>query len=535
MLDYFRKKARSPVLQATILVIIVVFIFWGVGRNSSNSRTTIATVNGTNIEYQDYRKEYDKTMSQLRDQFGGAIPKGLLATMDIKHQVLSRVIQRTLLRQGALDAGLYVSDQELEKAIEKMPAFQRNGTFNMKWYKSILANSRLTVSKFEDGTRYDLLAAKVRGHLARFSQVSPGELQALFTYNYTPVKFTYIAFNSRNYTSKVKAGDNKLAAFFAKNKANYQTAAKRKIKYLYFAFKDQKAATPSSTAIKNYYADNIKKYTTPERREASHILIRSKSSDTAAQVATELKKIKAILAKARAGANFAALARKYSEDSLASRGGELGFFSRGQLVKPFEDAAFSLPVGGISGVVKTRFGFHIIKMDKIEAAQTKSLAEVRPAIIAELKGTKAKSLAFKAANDAYEQIIMAGSLNKYAAANTKAKSKIITTAFFAQQTPPKQIKAMPMLTNTAFKLKKDELSSIIETGQGYAIAYILDIRPPVQQKLREVKAKVRQHFIAQESVKIARQAAGNFLTALKKGGTSFRKLAAKTGLKVQTT
>jgi len=535
MLSFLRRKAQSPTLQATILIIIVVFVFWGVGRQSSNKRTAIATVNGTAIKYQDYQKEYNQTLSQLRDRFGGAVPKGLLKTLDIKHQVLNKVIQRTLLRQGASGAGLYVSDQELQKAIQAMPAFQQNGNFNMNWYKNVLTNSRLTVSKFESGMRYDLLAAKVRDHLSRFGEVSPNELKDLFNYNYTPFKFDYATLKSHDYADKVEVTDDSLATFFEKNKINYHTNPKRKIKFLHFTFKSQQVPEPDDKEIYNYYTNNIKKYTTPERRKARHILVLSKSSDTAEQVAAERKKINDVLVKARAGDDFAELAKKYSEDGLASRGGDLGFFSRGQMVKPFEDAAFSLQEGGISDIVKTQFGFHIIKVDKIEAAKVKSLDEAKVAIIAELKKTKAKSLAFKEANDAYEKIILAGSLDKYATTDTGAKSNIIATDFFSKESPADAIKALPMLTNTAFSLKKSELSSIIETSQGYAIVYVEDSTPPTQQKLAEVKSKVKQDFIAQESVKLAKKAAENLLTELKKGGANFGEVITKAGLDLHTT
>jgi len=537
MLNFLRQKAQSPTIQATILIIIIVFIFWGVGRNNGNNRSAVATINGAPIEYQDYQKEYDQTLSQLRDQFGGAIPRGLLDSLDIKHQVLNKLIQRTLLRQGALKAGLYVSDQELQKAIEEMPAFQQHGVFNMELYKNILTSSRLTVSSFESSMRYNLLAEKIRDHLARFAQVSPSELQNLFNYNYTEVKFKYASFNAINFTDKVEVTNDKLAAFFKKHADNYHTSPERKIKYLLFSDKGQKESLPEAAEIKQYYNSNIAKYTTPERRKARHILILSKSSDSPEQVAAERKKIETVLAKAKAGENFAELAKKYSQDGLASRGGELGFFSRGQMVKPFEEAAFSLKEGQISGVVKTQFGFHIIKLEKIEPAHTKSLQDVKSKIIAHINQDKAKNKSFKEANDAYEQIILSGSLKKYAAGKAEGDSKatpIIETGFFAQQDPPANLKSLPALINKAFTLKKGELSSIIETSQGYAIVYVEDIKPPVQQKLTQVKAQVKQDLIAQESVKLAQEAAAKMLTELKNGG-KFKEVAQKTGIEIHTT
>ncbi len=534
MLNFFRQKAQSPTIQVTILIIIVVFIFWGVGQNNGNGRNTVATVNGTVIEYQNYQKEYEQTLSKLREQFGGAIPKGLLDTLDIKHQVLNKIIQRTLLRQGALHTGLYVSDKELQKAIEKMPAFRQNGAFNIEWYKKMLTNSRMTVSSFETDMRYDLLATKVRDHLSRFGQVSPTELQDLFEYNYTSIKFDYAVFKPLDFANKVTVTDDNLKTFFDKNKSHYNTAPQRKIRYLHFAFTDQKPTKPETEDIQAYYKNNISKFTFIEKRKARHILIISKSSDSTDQVAAKRTKIEGILAKAKAGEDFAELAKKYSEDSLASRGGDLGFFSRGQMVQPFEKAAFSLKEGEISGVVKTQFGFHIIKVDKITPAHTKSLAEATPAIIDSIKQGKAKSEAFKAANNAYEQIIMSGSLDKYAVNQTKGKSEIISTGFFTQQNPPNQLKSLPTITDTAYSLKKGELSSILDTRRGYAIIYLDNIKPPASQTFETVQSKVNQDFIDQESVTLARKAANEMLKGIK-DSADILELSKKAGITLQTT
>ena len=135
MLGMFRRKAQSPVIQVTILVVILVFIFWGASRNRGNKvQNAVATVNGESITFRDYQKEYDKTMSNLRDQLGGSIPSGLLDSLNIKQQVLDKLVNSALLRQGAAQIGLYVSDQELRNAIQDMEAFKENGVFNGKRY-----------------------------------------------------------------------------------------------------------------------------------------------------------------------------------------------------------------------------------------------------------------------------------------------------------------------------------------------------------------------------------------------------------------
>ena len=540
MLGLFRRKAQSPTLQATILVIILVFIFWGVGTNdNSKGQNAVATVNDEAITFRDYQKQYDQTMSSMRDQLGGSIPSGLLEQLNIKQQVVNKLVQSTLLRQGAAKIGLYVSDQELQNAIKEMEAFKNNGIFDVNQYEQILAGSRLTVSQFEDGMRYDLLSAKVLDHLGRFGHVSPTALKDIFDYQYRGIKLNYVAVKAEAYKDKVEKTDANLAAFFEENKAKYQTAPQVKIKYLQFPVADfSQASTPSEEEIAKYYQGNVDKYTLPERRQARHILIKGAATDSADQKAAKRKKIDEIAADLKAGKDFAELAKKNSEDTSAKQGGDLGLFGRGQMIKPFEDATFSLKEGQVSDVVETTFGLHLIKLEKIEAAKTQSLDEVKAAITAQITAETAKNKAFQAATEAYEQIIVAGSLAKYteglpSGADSKAP-QIITSDLFSQQAPPNDLQALPELVNAAFTINKGELSSIVENSQGYAIILVDDKIPPAQQELATVRDTVEADFVAAESVKLAKAAAEALLTKVKEGAT-LEQEAKAAALEVQST
>ena len=538
MLGLFRRKAQSPTFQITILIIILVFIFWGVGSNNDGKRQdAVATVNGETITFRDYQKQYDQTVNGLRDQFGGSIPSGLLDQLNIKQQVVDKLIQSALLRQGAAKIGLYVSDQELQNAIKAMEAFKNNGIFDVNQYEQILAGSRLTVSQFEEGMRYDLLTSKVLDHLGRFGHVSPAALKDIFNYQYQGIKLDYVTVTADAYKDKVEKTDAKVAAFFDENKAKYQTDPQVKIKYLLFPLKtyaDQSA--PSDDEIATYYQKNTDKYSMPERRQARHILIKVAATDSAEQKTAKNKKIGEIAAKIKAGKDFASLAKEYSEDTSAQQGGDLGFFGRGQMVKPFEDAVFAMKEGQVSDIVQTPFGLHLIKLEKIEAAKVQSLDEVKAGIAAQLAAETGKNKAFQAANEAYEQIIGAGSLAKYAEtkANGPDKGTIISSELFTQQNPPKDLQAMPEVVNATFALNKGELSSIIETSQGYAIVLVDDKIPPAQQELAAVRAKVEADFVAAESVKLAKAAADGLLAKVKKG-TSLSEEAKRMALELQTT
>ena len=533
MLGMFRRKAQSPVIQVTILVVILVFIFWGASRNrGSKVQNAVATVNGESITFRDYQKEYDKTMSNLRDQLGGSIPSGLLDSLNIKQQVLDKLVNSALLRQGAAQIGLYVSDQELRNAIQDMEAFKENGVFNGKRYEQVLAASRMTVPQFEEGMRYDLLTSKVFDHLSRFASVSPAAVKDIFGYQYRQIKLRYLAVKAEAYAGKVDKSADKLAAYFDKNKSKYQTDPQVKLRYLLFPLAEFAGAPPSDEEVAKYYKTNIDKFTTPERRQASHILIRSSEKDSPEKRAAARKKIEEIAAQLKAGGDFATLAKQDSQDGSAQQGGELGFFSRGQMVKPFEDAVFSMKEGQISEVVETPFGFHLIKLEKIEPAKVESLEEAKKAIIAQMTSEEAKNKAFKAANDTYEQIIAAGSLEKYSQGG--AQAAIHATELFTQKNPPKELQSLPELTNVAFTLKKGELSSIIETSKGYAILMVDDTVPPAQQELAAVRDRVEADYVAAESVKLAKAAAEEALAKVK-AGEALEQEAKALGVEVQTT
>jgi peptidyl-prolyl cis-trans isomerase D len=540
MLDLLRRQAQSKFIQATIIIIILVFIFWGVGTNQGNGTNAVAQVNGESIPYSDYQKEYDRLFNQLREQFGGTIPKGLLETTNFKEQVVNKLIQTTLMRQGAQDIGLYVSDKELRQTIEDMEAFKNNGVFDVKWYEEVLTGSRLSVARFEEGMRYDLLSAKIIDHLQRFAQTSENELQDIYKYNYDRINLQYAAFSAADFKDKVPMDEDGLKAFFEKNKESYKSLPQVQIKYIHILpLSGEGLGTGiSDDELLREYNRNIEQYTIPEQRQVRHILLLTNDSDTPEQISEKRAAISTILEKAKAGEDFGELAKQFSEDGSAGRGGDLGFFSRGQMVKPFEDAAFSLNDGEISDIVQTQFGFHIIKLEAIKEGAVRPFDEAKGEIAASLQAKMGQTLVFQKANETYEKIILSGSIDKYAASlpegGESGPGKITETGFFSQQDPPEKLRTLPALVNSAFTLKKGELSSIVDTGQGYAIVYVQDRKEPVQQKFDSVREQAREDFVKNESARLAKEAAERFLAKLQEGA-NFTEEAAAQKITVETT
>ncbi|MEW6289072.1 MAG: SurA N-terminal domain-containing protein [Thermodesulfobacteriota bacterium] len=511
MLDLLRRKAQSPYLQATVLVIIVVFIFWGVGGQNSGALNAVATVNGESITLQEFDQAFQRTMDNYRNQFGGNLPKGFIESFNLKKQVVHELIQKSLLLQGGKEMGLYVSNNEIQNAIKEMTVFQNNGVFDATRYREVLKGSRLTPTKFEAGLQSDLLLSKVGASLAEFARVTPKELDDRFRFDNSETRLDYAVFKPEHYTGKVNVSDELLAQYFDKNKEKYMTPPQVKIKFLSFMLKDEmdKVTVPAEE-IEQYYTSHQEEFGQLEKRRARHILLKTTEQDKQTRRA-EMEKI---LARAKAGEDFSALARQFSEDGSAAQGGDLGFFSRGQMVQPFEDAVFSLSKGGVSDIVETPFGLHIISLEDIQPANITPLAGVKSAIENKLKKQQALNNAFEKANEAYEKIIFAGSLAKYA---ENFKVPLAETDFFPQTAPPSSLASNSAVIDTAFSLKKGELSSIIDSPEGYSVLFVEDRKEPAIPALAEVQQQVKKDFVEAEARTLCQKDAEETFATIRDG------------------
>ena len=517
MLDFMRRKAQSTYIQATILIIILVFVFWGVGTSQKGGPDAIATVNGQSISAQEYQRNYNQTIGRYQEQFGGTLPAGLLEALNLKQQVLNQMIQELVMQQGAKEAGLIVGSDEVRKVIQNMDAFREEGIFKLDRYKKLLASSKMTTTDFENNVRNDLLQTKILAHLSRFARISDSELKDRFAFDNDQLKLEYVAFSADGFRSSGPGGDEELNRFFEGSKQAYLTEPQVKLRYITFLNEQALTTTQlSDQEIEQYYNLNPDKFSTPEQRQARHILLRSDPKDSGELQAAKRKKLETILALAKAGKDFSQLAKEHSEDASGKNGGDLGFFSKGQMVPPFADAAFALKEGEISSIVETQFGLHLIKLEKIKPAQVTTLAAARGQISTELKTQRGKELTFQLANQAYEGIIQAGSLDKYAAG---AATPVQTTDYFTQANPPSAFAGQPALLKTIFSLKKGELSSLLEVKGGYAIVFLDEVKEPQVPPLAEVRARVEKDFLNDQALAKAKAAAVALLAQAKKEGS----------------
>lgn len=248
MLQIFRDKAQSTFIQAIVLVIALVFVFWGVGANMMDSREAAIVVNDDDISFQQYQRAYDQLLSSYRQQFGGTVPDGLLKNLGLDQQVQTQLIQQALLRQGAKNMGLHVSGPEVQRAIQDMVQFQENGAFNMAKYKAILQSNRLTPHKYETSMRYDTLSSKGIQAIGNFASiVTDAEIADFYQQSKESVTVSFAKITPANFTEEVTVEEKSLAAWYEANKENYKTEPQIKLKFLSFPYDKENSDSKPAT------------------------------------------------------------------------------------------------------------------------------------------------------------------------------------------------------------------------------------------------------------------------------------------------
>ena len=231
MLNILRKNAQSFVVQAIVVIIAIVFIFWGVGTNLDNNPNALAVVNGKEIPYRDFQQNYERAIENYKQQFGGQIPQGFLESIGLKEQVLDQLIQAELLRQGAEKVGIRISKEAVQRKIQEMAVFSNNGRFDLANYKAVLEQNKLTPSSFETGIHNDLLMDRVLNALGAFAVIPAQEVRNWIEYIDQEIKLAYSEVKSSDYIAQVKVTDDELAAWYETAKHNYKTAPQSKLHY----------------------------------------------------------------------------------------------------------------------------------------------------------------------------------------------------------------------------------------------------------------------------------------------------------------
>lgn len=538
MLD--RMRRHKGWLKWSLALVVVAFIllyipsFLGQEDNGQGGPTndSVAVVNGHRITIDEFQRAYQGQLQMYRNAYGGNINEQLLRQLGIDRQVLQQMIDTQAALDEARRLHIEVSNAELAEHILTNPAFQENGRFiGQERYAALLRMQRppMTVDQFEQQLRDGLVVDKLRSAVTAWMTVTGKEVDAEFQRRNEKVKLDLVVFPADKYRADVKVTDAELAAYFDAHKEQYRIGERRKIRYVLIDIDALRASSqPTASQVQRFYADNIELYSTPEQVRASHILFKTDGKDDAAVKA----KAEKVLAEIKAGADFAAMAKKYSEDEASAKlGGDLDYFPRGKMAPEFDDAAFALQVGEVSGVVKTPYGYDIIKVTDKKPASTRPLDEVRPQIVDQLSYEAAAAKATDMAGKLAPQITKPADLDKAAAANGL---KVQESGFFTRDEPILGLGPAPQATAEAFSLNVGQVSGAIQTSRGYVFLTPVATEAPRLPTLDEVKERVREDLTKEKAKAIARDKALAFIASLK-GSTDLAKGAKAAGVEVKTT
>ena len=507
MLDSIRQNSQSWGVKLAFALIVVVFVFWGVGSmNGPSNSSVLATVNDTAIMMPEFRRAYELQMSAIKARFPG-IDEAQFKQLRIGQQVLQGLISRTLLLQEAERLGMTVTPVELKTEIASIPLFQNaQGEFDPEVYKQMLAAQGMSAGSFERQFKEDLLTKKVRENAVISASVSDEEAREAFVYASEKRSMDYIMYSAIDFFKKATVTDEEIKAFYENNIGRYAVPAQVSIKYL--AITPQGLAgsvTIDEAAAEAYYSDNQSAFRTKEQADASHILVKLDENASEEEVAAATKKIEKVLKLARGGKDFGKLAEEYSEGPSAPNGGALGTFSRGQMVKPFEDAVFAMKNGDISEPVRTRFGLHIIKVNKLEKARIPAFEEVKGQIMTKLAEDQAADKVSATLDTVMEQMLSGKSLEDI------AKEQNLTVA-----TSPEFSRDQAAVAVGITKEAAEELFSVpsgttvdtpLEANDGYIIARVENSKPESSMPLEQVSASIKEQLVADKSVALAFDAA----------------------------
>jgi len=535
MLD--RMRRHKAWLQWSLVLVVLAFIIFyipdflrGSGTDAS-SGDTVASVEGHAITSGEFRRIYEAQLQQYRATYGGQMSDQLLKQLGIENQILGQMVDEQASIAEADRLGIQVSDEEVRRAIFSIPAFQENGHFiGDQRYQQLLRAQRppLSPTDFEDGIRKTLRITKLRETLTNWLQVPDKELEQEFRRRNDKVKLAVVNFSADKFRGQVTATDQEIAAYFDAHKNDFKVPEKRKIRYLAIdidAIRAKVVVPPAD--VERAYNDNIEQYTTPEQIRASHILLKTEGKDDAAVK----KQAEDILKQAKAGADFGELAKKYSEDEgSAKNGGDLDYFTRGKMVPEFDAAAFAMQPGQISDVVKSQFGYHIIKVTDKKPGTQRTLAEMRQQLTDQLAYERAQAQAADLAARLEKQISKPSDLDKVAKAQGLTVQE---SGFFARDEPIMGLGPSPEGAAQAFQLKIGDVSPAVRTSRGFAFVTPVAKQDPYIPKLDEAKDKVRDEVVKNKARELAKQKAAEVAAKLKSG--DFDKAAKAAGVDVKTT
>ncbi len=486
----------------------------------------IATVGGQPITQQEFDAAHREQVERLKQMFGGQVDSRMFDSPQAKAGTLEGLLAERALSREAVAGHVLISEERLRELIAAEPSFQTDGKFDYDKYKRLLAAQGLTELGFEQRVRGDIARQLLLQSVAGTAIVPKAVAEQVRRLTDEQREVRELRFNPQDFKAKLAVGDDEIRKYYDASQAEFQTPESVKAEYVVLTLDDIAAQVPavSEADARAYYDQNQSKYGQAEERRASHILLTAGDGGSAKDKDGARRKAQEILARLKANpGEFEKLAREQSKDpGSAAQGGDLGWFGRNMMVKPFEEAAFALKEGQLSDVVESDFGFHLIKVTGVKGAQVKPFDEVRASIETELKrqaaGKRFAEVAEQFSNSVYEQ---ADSLKPVAdklklqvlSIDTLTRAGVPPRPGAPQLFTPRLVEAL--FTDEAIKNKRN--TEAIEVAPNTLVAArVVEHRPAAVRPLTEVRDQIKARVEQREAARLAREAGQARLAELQK-------------------
>jgi peptidyl-prolyl cis-trans isomerase D len=510
MFDFIQKHRR--VVQIILAVLILPFAIWGIESYTrySGGREAVATVNGSDISEREFSEQMRQQQEQLRRMFGGRIDPSALDSPEARRAVLDQMIAQRLVAVEAARRNLFMSREAVIEAITTAPEFQENGEFSPALYSAYLAQRGLSDQGNVQQLQAELPLMRFVASIAETGIVARAVATRLAELEAQQREVSEFRIRAQPFASQVKVDEAQIKQYYEQNQAQFRTPERVRAEYVMLSADAlAKRNPPTEEEIKKAYQDRSSAFRVEEQRRASHILVKTK--EEADKIAAEVKK---------SPGRFAELAKKNSQDTgSAEKGGDLGWFGRGMMVKPFEEAVFAMKQGEVR-VVQSEFGFHVIRLTGIQEAKNRSLEDVRKELTADLSRQKGQRKYAESA-EAFSNIVYEQSESLKPAAD-KFGLQIQTTGWVSKAggqelgalDNPKLLAAL--FSSDAIQNKRN--TDAVEVAPNTLVsARVVEHQPAAQRSFEEVKNEIADILRKREAFKLAEKEGMATLEKLKKG------------------
>lgn len=526
MLEAIREHAQGKIAKIILALITVPFALWGVDSyiKHGGDGLIVAKVGDQKIAQHEFAQALKEQQDRMRATLGKKYDSAIMDRAEVRMSVLEGLVNQRLVLADAAQEGLVIPDAQLARIIAGIEAFWENGKFSQARYEAVLRQQNLTPSMFENNLRQDLLLQTAQAGGGRAALMPRTVVDNLIRIGEQQREASQASFAIEQFMSQVKIDPAEIKDHYEKHKSEFNVPEQARLEYVVLSADNLAAQVGvSEDEIAKYYAERRAQFSVAEERQASHILIALSANAGEAEKTAARDKARRVWEEAKQNpANFAQLAKQYSQDTgSATQGGDLGFFGRGAMVKPFEDAVFKMAAGELSEPIQSEFGFHIIKLVAIKPGKVRPLPEVRDEIALELRKQTANKKFAESAENFSNLVYEQGDSLKPAARQLGLKiEQSAWTSRLASDTP---LLNNAKLLQAAFSdevLKDKRNTEAVEVAPNVLIAArLLEYRPASVKSLEEVTTLLAQRLQRQHAAVLAVKAGKEALTQLQQGKT----------------